>query len=243
MIKYFISTLNPIILQIFGNNYLLSFETGLSNLSSNSEIFHEASKHYKNILNQSGYDYKLQYKPPNNENGNKSKSPKNRRRNIIWFNSSFSKNVSNNIGKYFLLLFLKYFPNNRKYHKIFNKNNVKISYRCLANIKSMINTHNKEVIAEEKTEAVKCNRINKPDCPFSNQCQITNLIYKAKITSNLQNYNEKIYCRTRKRTFKQRYETIRYHSIMKNIGQIQNFRRNTGDLKKSKQNLKCNFTF
>ena len=130
MIKYFISTLNPIILQIFWNNYLLSFETGLSNLSSNSEIFHEASKHYKNILNQSGYDYKLQYKPPNNENGNKSKSPKNRRRNIIWFNSSFSKNVSNNIGKYFLLLFLKYFPNNRKYHKIFNKNNVKISYRC-----------------------------------------------------------------------------------------------------------------
>ena len=107
----------------------------------------------------------------------------------------------------------------------------------------MINTHNKEVIAEQKTEAVKCNRINKPDCPFSNQCQITNLIYKAKITSNLQNYNEKIYCRTRKGTFKQRYETKRYHSIMKNIGQIQNFRRNTGDLKKSKQNLKCNFTF
>ena len=27
-----------------------------SNLSSNSEIFHEASKHYQNILNQSGYD-------------------------------------------------------------------------------------------------------------------------------------------------------------------------------------------
>ena len=28
-------------------------------------------------------------------------------------------------------------------------------------------------------------------------------------------------------------ETIRNHSIMKNIGQIQNFRRNTGDLKNS----------
>ena len=38
----------------------ISVETRLSNLSSNSEIFHEASKHYQNILSQSGYDYKLQ---------------------------------------------------------------------------------------------------------------------------------------------------------------------------------------
>ena len=38
-------------------------------------------------------------------------------------------------------------------------------------------------------------------------------------------------------------ETIKNHSIMKNIGQIQNFRRNTGDFKNSKQNLKYNFTF
>ena len=32
----------------------ISIESRLSNLSSNSEIFHEASKHYKNIVNQSG---------------------------------------------------------------------------------------------------------------------------------------------------------------------------------------------
>ena len=38
-------------------------------------------------------------------------------------------------------------------------------------------------------------------------------------------------------------ETIINHSIMKNIVQMQNFRRNTGDLKNSKQNLKYNFTF
>ena len=183
----------------------ISVETRLSNLSSNSEIFHEASKHYQNILSQSGYDYKLQYKPPNNENENKSKSSKNRKRNIIWFNPPFSKNVSNNIGKYFLLLIQKHFPSNHKYHKIFNKNNVKISYSCMANIKSVINMHNKEVITGKKTQAVKCNCINKPDCPLSNQCQITNIIYKAKITSNLRNYQEKIYYGTSEGTFKQRY--------------------------------------
>ena len=38
-------------------------------------------------------------------------------------------------------------------------------------------------------------------------------------------------------------ETIRNHSIKKNIGQIKNFQRYTGDLKNSKQNLEYNFTF
>ena len=110
-------------------------QTRLSNLSSNSEIFHEASKHYQYIFNQSGYDCKLQYKQPNNKSDNKSKSSKYPKRNIIWFNPAFSTNVSKNVGKYFLLLIQKHFPNNHKYHKIFNKNNVKINYSCMANIK------------------------------------------------------------------------------------------------------------
>ena len=38
-------------------------------------------------------------------------------------------------------------------------------------------------------------------------------------------------------------ETIRNHSIMKSIGQMQNFRKNTEDSQNSKYNLKYNFTF
>ena len=75
----------------------------------------------------------------------------------------------------------------------------------MTNIKSIINMHNKEVITEKKTEAAKCNCISKPDCPLSNHCQITNIIYKAKITSNLRNYHEKLYYGTSEGTFKQRY--------------------------------------
>ena len=59
----------------------------------------------------------------------------------------------------------------------------------MANIKSIINMHNKEVTTEKKTEAVKCNCINEPDCPLSNQFQITNIICKVKITSNFQKYH------------------------------------------------------
>ena len=125
----------------------ISVKIRLSNLSSNPKIFDEASKHYQNNLNQSGYDYKLQYKPPNNENENKSKSSKKRKRNIIWFNLPFPKNVSNNISKYFLLLnhFFKSFLLN-SFYRIITKNNVKISYSCTTNIKSTINMHIKEVI-------------------------------------------------------------------------------------------------
>ena len=69
-IKHFISSLNPISI----NPLPISIKTRLSNLFSNPEIFHEASKQYQSILDQSGYDCKLQFKPPNNENENKHKS-------------------------------------------------------------------------------------------------------------------------------------------------------------------------
>ena len=63
----------------------------------------------------------------------------------------------------------------------------------------------KEVITKKKTEPVTCNCINKNGCPLSNQCQITNIIWKAKITSNLRNYNGKIYYGTSEGTFKHQY--------------------------------------
>ena len=178
----------------------ISIEIRLSNLSSNPGIFHEASKHYQNILNQSAYDYKLQYKPPNNEKENKSKSSKNRKRNIIWFNTPFSKNISNN-NKQFLLSIQSISQTTIDIIKYSTKNNVKISYSCMENIKSIINMHNKEEIAEKKTQAVNCDCINKHNCPLPSQCQITNIIYKAKITSNLQNYHGKIHYETSKGTF------------------------------------------
>ena len=78
------------------------------------------------------------------------------------------------------------------YQKTFNKNDVKICQTTYANIKLVISIHNKEVITERKTHEIKCSCINKPDCPNFNQCQITNIIYRAKIRSNLRNYHGKI---------------------------------------------------
>ena len=103
----------------------------------------------------------------------------------------------------------------------------------MANIRSIVNMHNKEVITEKKTQAVNSNCMNKPDC----------IIYKAKITSNLRNFHGKIYYGTSKHTFKQRYGNHKKFFELKNIGQIQNLRRNTGDLKNSEHNLVYNFIF
>ena len=47
--------------------------------------------------------------------------------------------------------------------------------------------------------------MNKPDWPLSNQYQITNIINKAKITSNLRNNHGKIHYRTSEGRFKQQY--------------------------------------
>ena len=180
----------------------ISIESRLSNLSSNETIFHEASRHYQNILQQCGYNYKMKYQPPK-ANNNRVKN--NRKRNIIWFNPPFSKNVVNNVGKYFLQLIPKHFPNNHKYHKLFNKNTLKISYSCMPNIKSIINNHNKKLLSTKNQETRKCNCINKQNCPLNNECLTKNIIYKGNITCNLQNYNYKTYYGTSEDTFKTRY--------------------------------------
>ena len=52
---------------------------------------------YEDKLHKSGYQQKLQYNHVNTKTHNK----RNHKRNIIWFNPSFSSNVSTKIGKYF----------------------------------------------------------------------------------------------------------------------------------------------
>ena len=55
-------------------------------------------------------------------------------------------NVETNIGKTFLKLVKKHFPRKNSFHKIFNKNTVKISYSCMRNISSIIASHNKSIL-------------------------------------------------------------------------------------------------
>ena len=80
---------------------------------------------------------------------------KNRGTNIIWYNPPFSKIVKTNIEKKILHLLDKHFGRNHKYLKIFNCNNVKVSYSCMDNITNIISSHNKNVINSGNEKMVK----------------------------------------------------------------------------------------
>ena len=92
----------------------------------------------KKALKKSGCDDKLKYQ----KNTSTTNSKQQRKRNIIWFNPPYSMNVATNIGRFFLNLIKKHFPPHHEFSKIFSRNNMKISYSCMPNMKSRINIHN-----------------------------------------------------------------------------------------------------
>ena len=86
----------------------------ISDISCNQGTFDEAKPDHEKALEDSGYTEELLYdKTPDNEDLNKSKKNK-RKRNIIWFNLPYRKNVQTNVGKIFLRLIKKPFPKKKQ---------------------------------------------------------------------------------------------------------------------------------
>lgn len=183
----------------------ITIEQRLSEHSSNEQIFNEVAPIYEKALKESGHDVKLQYQE-RKKAVSKLAENKKRKRNIIWFNPPYNVNVSTKIGKLFLLLIDKHFPKQNKLHKIFNRNNVKVSYSCTKNMKAYINIHNNKIINNNDTVMDRnCNCIKKEQCPVENKCLTKNIIYKATTNSNIPNYERKVYIGLAATTFKQRY--------------------------------------
>ena len=80
----------------------------LSLLSSSEETCRNFVTPYQGALEKSVYKHKLEYLGNITTSNNKIQ----RKRNIIWFNSPYSKNIKTNIGKVFLNLIKK--------HEIYN---------------------------------------------------------------------------------------------------------------------------
>ena len=76
----------------------------------------------------------------------------------------------------------------------------------MRNIKFVINSHNAKILFTKKsTEQRTCNILNKVNCPLEQKCLTTNIVYKAKVTSSNQNYQEKVYFGSCETTFKKRF--------------------------------------
>ena len=173
----------------------------LSELSWNKETLEKATPPYTDVLKKSRFKENLVYRPKTTTNNVFDK--KQRKRKIIWFNPPYFVNVKTNVGKIFLSLLKKHFPQKNKLHKIFNKNNVKISYSCMSNISTTIAGHNKSFL-QPKTTKYECNCRVKNTCPLQNQWQTPNLIYRADVENEV-NDKKKIYFGLRATTFKDRF--------------------------------------
>ena len=189
-------------------------ESRLSRLSSNNAKFANAKYPYENALKKSGFSKLLSFSSPTTP----SKRRRNRSRNIIWFNPPFSMHVSTNIGKQFLKVVNKHFTSTHRYHKIFNKNNLKISYFCMPNMKTIVHQQNRKLLSitspstgestqplntacKKKTEKT-CNCRNKNLCPLNQKCLQERVVYKATVQTSLQ---PKSYIGSCATTFKTRY--------------------------------------
>ena len=72
------------------------------------------------------------------------------------------------------------FRKSNKFHIIFNKNTVKISYSCTQRMPSIIKCHNQQFINKDVKELKPCNCKVKSECSLNCHCQVTEIIiYKS----------------------------------------------------------------
>ena len=116
----------------------------INNLSADETTFNKPRDLYNNALAESELKHNITFQKQRNTS-TVTNDTKNRKRNITWPNPPFSLNVSTNIGKKFFTLLGKHFPKTHRLHKLFNPNNVKVSYSSLSNFKSVITGYNKNI--------------------------------------------------------------------------------------------------
>ena len=109
---------------------------------SNKQIIQRVVPYYNNILKDCGHKEKLQFEQYKYQ---QTEPRKNRSWNIIWFNPPFSSNVETNVARKFLKLVKKLLSKYR-YCKIFNKNNIKLSYSCMDNMEKLVKKQNNNLL-------------------------------------------------------------------------------------------------
>ena len=69
------------------------------------------------------------------------------------------------------------------FHKIFNRNIVKISYSCMPNLKQNIDGHNKSILHNKIVPPRSCNCIVKTECLNSGNCLKELVLYQATVSA------------------------------------------------------------
>ena len=112
-----------------------------------------------------------------------------KKRNTIWFIPPYSLDVKRNIARQSLCLIDKHFPKNHQLYKVFNRNNVKVSYSCMPNIENVIKSHNQQILHEDKqlNDQPPCNCREKDKCPLQGDCLTRSVVYQGSVTDGSPN--------------------------------------------------------
>ena len=178
-----------------------SINKRLNSISSNKDIFDSSKNEYEKALKESKLTHTLNYE-------NKDEKPKNKRRKrkreIIWFTPPWCESLKTNFGREFLELIDKHFPVNNPLHKLFNRRTVKLSYSTTKNFATIIQNHNRKILAEDTQQEENLCNCQKPNlCPVQNKCKLENVVYKATV-ENKEKKNA-IYIGSTTTSFKKRY--------------------------------------
>ena len=152
--------------------------------SISCDEFDKAKPAYEQALKNNGFISTLTCTAPSKlQSSQNAKQKRQRKRYIIWFNLPFDKHVTINIGRRFLELLDLHFHVGHPYHRIFNRNTVKVSYCCMSNMGSIIRSHNHKFLkSAKKTVAHNCDKPE--DCSLKGHCMgEQSVVYKSTISA------------------------------------------------------------
>ena len=154
----------------------------LCDISSDETEFQKHIGIYQRALENSGFEHKLTYTPDTApDSAATDKKKRKRQRRILWFNPPYDMQVKTNVAQKFMTIVEECFPKGHKLRKIFNKNSLKVSYCCMPNVQSRINTHNRKVTQPQKAERP-CTCTNY-SCPLDGKCKTAGIVYQATVTA------------------------------------------------------------
>ena len=91
------------------------------------------------------------------------------------------------LAREFLELVDKHFPPGHLLHSLCNRSTLKVSYRCLPNMGSIVAKHNSKTMRKAADIQLKpkarCNCQKKDECPVPGECNQDGATYQATVTS------------------------------------------------------------
>ena len=109
-------------------------------------------------------------------------------------------------------LLSQHFGKDNRYHKLFNRNTVKLSYSCMPNM--IIKSHNARLLSKGNGNRKACSCRNKIQCPLDGNCMQTFLVYEAEVITEAEKFRYIGLCegdfKTRFNTHKSTFRNLKY---------------------------------